>query len=168
MDWFTLLSAMPLSLLGIYTADEWKSTLAADSIPDGQYVVYPTAGSQIEVRLMADSTLAVISTVDVLGTHDSELRLYDARWNRLKSPVRPTAASFYVANDSVDAETFVNLLQPELITLRFGEEGRVEASIDPKKFLPKESYEKVRPGLRPTVTYTLDVKSAALLPNIEQ
>lgn len=160
MDWSTILLSLPLSLTGVLSAEQWQNlvtdptphnvtnlmggTATLDSIADGYLLVHPTTGSSIEAKLRTDSTIDVILSVDVQGTRDSELRRYTCQWQKIEAPQRPTAAYFYTPNDSIDQETFAALLQPLFISMTFDAEGQVVYAIDPEKYLPKETFEKLK------------------------
>lgn len=168
MDWTTILYGLPISILGVLNADQWKTLVnghqtgivheirnnmggksSIDSIADGYLLAHPTAGSAIEARLLADSSIALISTVNVQGTKDSELSFYTADWHKTEASFsRPSAQDFYTPSDSIDAETFRHLAQPALIGLRFTSDGEIEATFEPEQFLPQEFYQRIRLGLR--------------------
>lgn len=164
MDWTTILLALPLSLTGVISSEQWRNlvtdpaphavtnllggTATLDSIADGYLRLHPTTGSLLEARLQSDSTIDVILSVDVLGTRDSQHRRYDCSWQKLPVDRRPDASHFYCANDSIDADTFGQLLQPLLISMEFDADGQIAYSIDPEKYLPKETYQRIRPGIK--------------------
>lgn len=135
-----------------------------DTLSDDYLSMHTSDVSLLTIKMMENkvdtsSMLVVLHTVKTVGTYDSSIAFFTNTWSRLNSAkyfTAPSIADFYVENEKISLEDFSRFCMPYLISYEIDNDTLI-AKIDPEKYLPKEVYEKVQPGLGQTsITYRWD------------
>ena len=125
-----------------------------DTISDRFLSMHTTNISTLSIKMMPverDTTniLTVIQSVETVGTTDSNIKFYTTTWSKLPRNNYfnvPTYKDFYQQNDDVSLEEFTTYCIPLLVKYAFVDET-IQATIDPEKYLPTETYKKISPAL---------------------
>ena len=142
---------IPEDLVLYMNAESRKSKI--DTLSTDYLSMHTSGISTLDIKMLPltnDSTniLTVIESVETEGTIDSSIKFYTTTWSKLPTekyfPV-PEYKDFYKENDSISLDEFSKLCIPFIVSYRFAGEGII-ATIDPEKYLPVETYQKLSPA----------------------
>jgi len=126
-----------------------------DTLSNDYLSMHTSDVSLLTIKMMenkADTSniLVVLHTVKAAGTLDSSINFFTSTWSKLNGATFftvPTANDFYLENDKITIEDFSRFCMPLMISYEI-DNDTLKAKIDPEKYLPKEVFEKIQPGLK--------------------
>lgn len=155
-----LKSDMRKGMVGIYelgqrpaqVPNQLNGICVLDTLSNDYLSMHTSDISTMDIKMLAEdstSVLAVVHTVKVLDTKESNISFFTNTWSKLNTEkyfVAPTAKDFYMENENISLQEFTSLCTPLLIIYNI-EGDELKATIDPEKYLPVEVFKKISPAL---------------------